>query len=124
MNFLLDANMPRAALSALAAHGHGAQLARDIGLGTAPDEQIAQFARAHAAVLVTRDLDFADVRRYPPGRHFGLLVLRLPDTATATQIAGVLDRFLKSPRLVAQLPGRLAVVDPVRVRFRPPLENQ
>ncbi|MBS0591583.1 MAG: DUF5615 family PIN-like protein [Proteobacteria bacterium] len=123
MNFLLDANMPRAALSALVTHGHGAQLARDIGLGTAPDEQIAQLARAHAAVLVTRDLDFADVRRYPPGRHFGLLVLRLPDTATAMQIAGVLDRFLKSPRLVAHLPGRLAVVDPVRVRFRPPLEN-
>ena len=45
------------------------------------------------------------------------------DTATATQIAGVLDRFLKSPRLVAQLPGHLAVVDPARVRFRPPLRN-
>lgn len=123
MKFLLDANMPRTALSVLAAHGHDAHLARDIGLSTAPDEQVVQFAHTHSAVLVTRDLDFADMRRYPPTLHFGLLVLRLPDTATATQIAGVLDRFLKSPRLVAQLPGHLAVVDPARVRFRPPLRN-
>ena len=37
MKFLLDANMPRTALSVLAAHGHDAQLARDIGLSIAPD---------------------------------------------------------------------------------------
>lgn len=122
MNFLLDANMPRAAAAVLAAHGHMAQLVRDVGLGTATDERIAEFARAHDAVLVTRDLDFADARRYAPNRHAGLLVLRLPDNATAAQIAEVLDRFLKSPQLVARLPGHLAIIDSVRARFRPPLD--
>jgi hypothetical protein len=52
-----------------------------------------------------------------------LLVLRLPDDATAAQVADLLDRFLKSTRLVARLPGHLAIVDSVRARFRPPLEN-
>jgi hypothetical protein len=29
--------------------------------------------------LVTQDLDFSDVRRFEPGSHHGLLLVRLPD---------------------------------------------
>jgi predicted nuclease of predicted toxin-antitoxin system len=32
----------------------------------APDEDIGASARYSGAVLLTRDLDFADIRRYPP----------------------------------------------------------
>ena len=54
------------------------EFARDVGLAAADDETIAARARETEAALVTRDLDFADVRRYPPEAYFGLVVLRLP----------------------------------------------
>ena len=48
MRFLLDANMPRSTLALLARLGHTGEHARDIGLGQAPDAQIAARAAATA----------------------------------------------------------------------------
>lgn len=74
MRFLLDANMPRSALSALRARGHVVDHVRDLGLGDASDERIATSAHDATAVLVSRDLDFADVRRFPPQNTPGFVV--------------------------------------------------
>ena len=121
MRFLLDANLPRSAMEAVNKSGHEAEFAKDVGLGTAPDVQIAARVRQPGAVLITRDLDFSDVRQYPPEEYAGIVVLRLPDHYTAAEIAAVLVRFLAEPHFVEKLPGRLAIVDENRVRFRPPL---
>ena len=94
MRFLIDANLPRAVIAALEKAGHQVEFARDVGLGAAPDEQIAARARESSAALITRDMDFADVRRYPPDQYFGIVVMRLPDTAVALEIVHVLERFL------------------------------
>src|ERR1700676_2284895 len=121
MRFLIDANLPRAVIAVVQSLGHQAEFARDIGLASATDEQIASHALQSGAALLTRDLDFADIRRYPPDRYSGIVVLRLPDTAVAEEIAAALNRFLSDPGFVASLAGRLAVVEGDRVRFRPPL---
>jgi predicted nuclease of predicted toxin-antitoxin system len=121
MRFLIDANLPRSAIGTLTARGHDVEFARDIGLAAAPDAQIAERARQTEAALLTRDLDFSDVRRYPPEKYGGIVVLRLPDHFIAAEIVVVLERFLAEPRFVESLPGRLAIVDENRVRFRPPV---
>ncbi|MGO9947279.1 MAG: DUF5615 family PIN-like protein [Steroidobacteraceae bacterium] len=121
MRFLIDANLPRAVIAALERAGHQVEFARDVGLGAAPDEQIAARARESGAALLTRDMDFADVRRYPPDQYFGIVVVRLPDTAVALEIVHVLERFLLEPGFLEPLSGRLAIVEVDRVRFRPPL---
>jgi len=121
MRFLIDANLPRAVIAALEKAGHQVEFARDVGLGAAPDEQIAARARESSAALITRDMDFADVRRYPPDQYFGIVVMRLPDTAVALEIVHVLERFLLDPGFLESLSGRLAIVEVDRVRFRPPL---
>ena len=121
MRFLIDANLPRAAIVVCQKFGHQVEFARDIGMAAAPDEQIAARARESGAALLTRDLDFGDVRRYPPDQYQGIVVLRLPDTAVAEEIAAVLKRFLSEPGFIASLAGRLAVVEGDGVRFRPPL---
>jgi predicted nuclease of predicted toxin-antitoxin system len=122
MRFLIDANLPRSAIGALTARGHQAEFARDVGLGAAPDAQIAERVRQTGEALLTRDLDFADVRHYPPEKYSGIVVLRLPDHSTTVAIVAVLDRFLAEPRFAESLRGRLAIVDNDRVRFRPPIE--
>lgn len=121
MRFLIDANLPRSAIAVLERFGHAVEFARDIGLAAAPDEQIAAHALRNKAVILTRDLDFADIRRYPPIQYLGIVVLRLSDTSAAQEIASVIERFLMEPGFVDSLAGRLAVVESERVRFRPPL---
>jgi predicted nuclease of predicted toxin-antitoxin system len=122
MRFLVDANMPRSTLALLAGLGHTSENARDIGLGHAPDSRIATHARSTGAALLTRDLDFADMRHYPPADYQGILVLRMPDDAMAQTIVNLLERFLKQTALSAQLPGHLVILEPDRVRFRPALQ--
>jgi predicted nuclease of predicted toxin-antitoxin system len=121
MRFLIDANLPRTAIVVCQKFGHQVEFARDIGLAAASDGQIAERARESGAALLTRDLDFADVRRYPPDQYSGIVVLRLPDTTVAREIARVLERFLMEPGFLEPLAGRLAIVEVDRVRFRPPL---
>ncbi|MEO6183399.1 MAG: hypothetical protein ABIP71_09920 [Verrucomicrobiota bacterium] len=58
-------------------------------------------------------------RNYPPKNYFGLVVLELPDDATAVQVNSTLDSFLRNANLLVRLPGRLAIVESWRVRFRP-----
>lgn len=121
MRFLIDANMPRSAAAAVRRWGHEASDVRDIGLGGAADSDIARHAREHGLAVVTRDFDFADIRNYPPADFHGLVVLELPDDAVATEIVALLESFLRHEEWLAGLPGRLAVVNSRRVRFRPPL---
>ena len=80
MRFFVDANLPRAALAVFRKHGHDVSFARDVQLGAASDAAIALEAKRSGSVLVTRDLDFADIRRYPPEAYSGIVVLRVPDT--------------------------------------------
>ena len=118
---MIDANLPRTVIAVVRSLGHHAEFARDIGLGSAADDQIAKHALHYRAALLTRDLDFADIRRYPPDQYLDIVVLRVPDTAVAEEIAAVLKRFLSEPGFIASLAGRLAIVEEDRVRFRPPL---
>jgi predicted nuclease of predicted toxin-antitoxin system len=122
MRFLLDANMPRSTLTVLAEHGHTAKHVRDISMGDARDSEIAAQARADGAVLLTRDLDFADVRNYPPEAMPGILALRVPDDWTAGRITALVGGFLTMETLVARIPGHLVILDPSHARFRPALD--
>ena len=119
MRFLIDANMPRSTAELLERYHHEAVDVRDIGMGGAPDSDIAAYAQQNRLALVTRDFDFADIRNYPPSRYTGLLVLGLPDDAVATFVLRVVESFIGSKELVEALPGRLAILEPARVRLRP-----
>jgi predicted nuclease of predicted toxin-antitoxin system len=121
MRFLLDANMPRSAEAVLRQFEHEIESAWEAGLHAAPDREIAKRARQRQAVIVTRDLNFSDIRWYPPESYAGIVVLRLPDGSTAIEILRILERFLAAAELLAALPKRLAIVERDRVRFYPAL---
>ena len=52
--------------AAFQARGHDALTVRDQGMRGDPDSRIASACLSEGRGLVTLDLDFADVRRYPP----------------------------------------------------------
>lgn len=119
MRFLVDANLPRAAVPMLCRLGHDAVDVRDIEMRSATDDVIAAHARSNQLTLITRDFDFADIRNYPPADYSGIVVLHLPDDATAPQVVKLLETFARKEDWLHRLRGRLAIVEAGRVRFRP-----
>ena len=92
---------------------------RDIGMGSADDQQIADYARAHKACLLTADFGFADIRWYPPKDYHGIAVLTLPKNANRGYILRLVERFVSQTEVLDRLPSRLAIVGPDQIRLRP-----
>jgi predicted nuclease of predicted toxin-antitoxin system len=119
MKFLLDANLPRSTAALLRNSGHEVEDVRDVLPSGAGDAQVAAHTQQHACILITRDFDFADVRNYPPENYSGIIVLDLPDDATAAQANATVESFVKNAEFLQRVRGRLAIVELWRVRFRP-----
>lgn len=119
MRFLVDASLPRSAAPMLRHLGHGATDVRDIGMGSATDNLIAAHAQSNQLTLLTRDFDFADIRNYPPADYSGIVVLQLPEDATAQRVLQLLETFIRREDWLGQVSGRLAILELSRVRFRP-----
>ena len=78
MRLELDENVPSRAIEVFAQHGHDVDTTvREEGFAGRSDGEIWEAAKADGRLLVTQDLDFSDIRRYRPGTHPGLLIVRL-----------------------------------------------
>ncbi len=118
MRFLVDEDLPRSTDSLLRQHGHEAIDVRDIGLRGASDADIATYAQKHGLCLLSGDKDFADIRNYPPKEYSGVVVLHLPAKATSSTILFLLKSLLVQTEIVNQLNGKLAIIEPGRIRIR------
>lgn len=118
MRFLIDEDLPRSANILLQRYGHEAFDVRDIGLRGAKDSKIASYAQNESLCLITGDFDFSDIRNYPPREYAGIVVLSIPKNATASTILNLLEGFLQKGEIVSKIPGKLAIVEPGRVRIR------
>jgi predicted nuclease of predicted toxin-antitoxin system len=119
IRLLVDADLPSSTVSVLQRLGFEATDVRDIGLGEAPDSEIALYAKQHGVCILTGDFGFGDVRNYPPEQYQGLVVLEFPNRSLVSDILKLVEIFFGNSELVARLPGRLAIVNRQRVRFRP-----
>jgi hypothetical protein len=73
----LDENLPDRLVVVLTALGHNVDTVRTEQLTGRADPDVWGAAQAAQRFLITQDLDFSDVRRYTPGTHAGLLLVRL-----------------------------------------------
>ena len=112
----LDENMPQRAESALRDLGVDVETARSEGLAGATDPVLLAACTAEDRVLVTLDLDFADMRVYPPGSHPGIWVLR-PARQTFNAILSLVHSGIRLAS-VERTSGQLWVIDQRQVRIR------
>ncbi len=77
MRVKLDENIPASLLVDLAALGHNVDSVPSEGVAGYSDVDVFEAAQRTKRFLVTQDLDFSDVRRFAPGTHEGLLLVRL-----------------------------------------------
>jgi predicted nuclease of predicted toxin-antitoxin system len=116
MRAKLDENLPVEAAELLRTAGWECDLVYDEGLAGADDPEVAAACQAGARVLFTLDLDFADIRAYPPSDYVGIVVLR-PTEPSRRQALELITRLL--PVLSAEwTEHRLWIVEPTRVRVR------
>jgi predicted nuclease of predicted toxin-antitoxin system len=96
LKFLVDANLPFSCKELLEKLGLNARHVREVGLGSASDEAVFNYAQKTGRVIITRDLDFADAVKFVPGKHYGIIVMRISYVMTASQINGILKNFLQN----------------------------
>lgn len=73
MRFKIDENLPGDVVEMLGEAGHDAVTVLDQGMGGQSDASVSAAIVRENRVLVTLDLDFADIRAYPPEQYPGLL---------------------------------------------------
>jgi predicted nuclease of predicted toxin-antitoxin system len=114
----LDENLPSALAERLREAGFDVETVADENMSGTPDPNLLQVATAEQRILLTFDLDFADIRTYPPGSHTGIVVFRLRDQRWAT-LREPTERLIASG-LLNGWTGGLAIVDEKRTRLRNP----
>lgn len=115
----LDENMAQSHVEFLQKSGYSADRVTDEGLSGAKDEVVWQQVCAEKRFFITLDLDFSDVRRFPPGTHPGILLLRSRNRSRQA-VLEILTRVVNEQSLVA-LKGCLVVADEIQTRIRRPL---
>jgi predicted nuclease of predicted toxin-antitoxin system len=116
VKFKLDENLPSELGALLRQSGHDAHSVRDEHLEGSTDTAIAQACHFERRVLITLDLDFADIRLYPPQQSSGIIVLRLARQDKNTVLA-IIPRALELLQ-TERIAQRLWIVDESRTRIR------
>jgi predicted nuclease of predicted toxin-antitoxin system len=114
VRFKLDENLPIEVVTALVDAGHEGDTAAEEGLAGAADPPLLAHCSAEGRVLVALDLDFANIRRHPPAKLSGLVVIRLRRQSKPRILAAV-DRLLEV--LPGDLAGKLCIVDETSIRL-------
>ena len=118
MRIKIDENISRHLKPLLVREGHEAATAGEEGLLGKTDIEVGTVAKAEEMLLFTLDLEFADLRKFPPGSHPGVVLFRPQGMGPVSVNSFILD-FVKTTNLLV-LAGCTVVVDPTRVRVRRP----
>ena len=115
MRFKFDENLPKEMAALFSEAGHDAVTVLDQQMGGQEDPDIAAVCLNEGRALVTLDLDFSDIRVYPPHRYPGIVVLRVSSQLREDllDVGGYLLGHVSSA-----LQGQLWIVEDSRIRIR------
>jgi predicted nuclease of predicted toxin-antitoxin system len=114
----LDENLSRHLKDRLLPFGHYASTAVEEGLLGKIDVEVGAAAKTEDRMVFTLDLDFADLRKFPPGSHPGIILFR-PRSIGPLAVNEFVLKFVRETELTG-LARCLAIVEPNRIRVRRP----
>ena len=116
MKFKLDENFGTRTQNVFQAAGFDIHTVYQESLSGAPDQQLYQICQEEQRCLVTLDMDFANVLRFPPENTAGIVVIRLPRNPSLPILEKLVQQFLNT--LEKQpLRGHLWIVEMGRIRI-------
>lgn len=116
MKFKLDENFGSRTQEIFLAAGHDVQTVRSQKLQGCLDRNLYEVCCEEQRCLVTLDLDFADVTRFPSNITSGIVVIRTPWNPSITLLEQLVRQFLQA---LARMPveKKLWVVEVGRIRI-------
>jgi predicted nuclease of predicted toxin-antitoxin system len=93
MKIKLDENLPLSLASVLTNLGHEVHTVSEENLSGGKDHELWNAAQRESRFLITQDLDFSDTRRFAPGTHCGILLMRLRSPDRRSLIRRVEELF-------------------------------
>lgn len=119
MRIKLDENLPAGLVPLLSDLGHQVDTVPAEGIAGGDDDVVWRAAQMDGRFLITQDLDFSDSRKYAPGTHHGLLLVRLPQPGRTALLQRVVSLF--ETEAVETWSRCLVTATPRKVRVRRPL---
>lgn len=116
MQFKIDENLPVEIANLLIAAGHDAKTVYEQRLQGAQDSLLIDVCHKENRILVTLDIDFSDIRAYPPQELSGIIVLRVNNQARSHLIE-VFSRIIPLMK-TEPLNQHLWIVEESRIRIR------
>jgi predicted nuclease of predicted toxin-antitoxin system len=112
----LDEDLPASAMKGLL-HGKGdITSVSDQNLCGTKDSELWGIVQKENRIFITADRGFGDIRHYPPGSHYGILLLR-PDEEGIDPLIELIKGLVASYSL-DDLKGAICVVSPRGIRIR------
>jgi predicted nuclease of predicted toxin-antitoxin system len=117
LTFLIDEDISRSTAQIIKKKGFEVLDARDCGLKGKSDEEIFKFAQKKKAVILTGDMGFGNLLRFPVGSHAGIVIAHFPNEMPTSeinrQIIVAFDSLTEN-----DFKGNLIIIEPGRVRIR------
>ena len=115
--FVIDEDMPRSTGIALTEEGCEVKDVRNHGYRGSGDEEIYRFAQDEKAILLTGDLGFSNILKFPLGQHFGIVVARFPNEIPPREMNKDIVVNLRDLG-DEDFKGNLIILEPGRIRIR------
>ena len=118
MKFKLDENLGTRTRNIFIDRGLDVHTVRDEKLQGTNDSDLYEVCCREQRTLVTLDLDFANIVRFPPQKGAGIVVIRLGRNPSLPLLEDLVRQFLDAMDNQPLLKGQLWVVEPGRIRVR------
>jgi len=118
MKIKLDKNMPARLFAALRAMGNDVETVYSEGLSGARDEAVWAVSQNEGRLLITQDLDFSDKRRFQPGLHHGIILVRLRRPGREALFRKVIELF--KTENIEKWAGAFVVLTNHKIRIHQP----
>lgn len=115
MRFKLDENFGTRTQQLFRQAGHEVKTVRDQSLQGSADLTIYETCCVEQFCLVTLDLDFSNVIRFPPEKTGGIAVIRVPKNATLVMLEQSIRQFLRKLSQIS-IGKQLCIVEIDRIR--------
>ena len=116
MRFKLDENFGTRTQHLFRNAGHEIKTIRDQGLQGSSDQHLYEVCCSEKWCLVTLDLGFSNVTRFPPTEANGIVVIRVPRNPSLTLLEQLVSQFLQTLSHIS-IDKRLWIVEGGRIRI-------
>ena len=117
MKFKIDENLPIEISEILNNAGYDSKTVNDQKLQGSKDSVIIEICKNEQRILITLDIDFTDIRLYPPEEYSGIIVLR-GKIYSKNHLINILRKIMPLLNGNESLDRHLWIVEENKIRIR------